>query len=154
MVAPYAVDAFFTALARLDAETIGRLYDEDASYEDPVFGRLAGSAARRRWQLFCWRAARPRLRWAAEPRRDGVVEAHWHMACLYGQRRLDLAVRSEFVVQGSRILIHADTYDFWTWARQTLGPTVWLRGVAPNFRRAVRRRARSELGRFDAPRRA
>jgi hypothetical protein len=56
-------------------------------------------------------------------------------------------VRARFRFRDGLIVEHVDSFSFWRWARQALGPTGYLLGL-PALSSVVRRRARQDLAEF------
>jgi hypothetical protein len=56
-------------------------------------------------------------------------------------------VGAQFRFRDGRIVEHTDSFPFWRWARQALGPAGVVLGLPP-FNRLIRRRARLDLSEF------
>ena len=54
-------------------------------------------------------------------------------------------IEAQFTFQDGLIHTHRDTFDFWRWSRQALGPAGVLLGWTPMLHNKVRREARRGL---------
>jgi len=57
-------------------------------------------------------------------------------------------IDARFTFNDGLIASHRDTFDFWRWSRQALGPTGLMLGWTPLLRNKVRSRAASNLATF------
>jgi hypothetical protein len=55
-------------------------------------------------------------------------------------------IDARFTFVAGRITRHVDSFDFWRWSRQALGPAGALLGWTPMLQGAVASRARASLG--------
>jgi ketosteroid isomerase-like protein len=141
------IERFYAAFDRRDGAAMAACYAPDASFSDPVFGRLDAEQAGAMWQMLTERATDLRVELAE---RDGDEEqgsARWIARYTFTQtgRPVVNDVRAAFRFQDGLIVEHADRFGWWKWARQALGPPgVWL-GWTPQLRLRVHRQARAGL---------
>jgi hypothetical protein len=57
-------------------------------------------------------------------------------------------IDAEFVFRDGLIVRHTDTFNFWAWARQALGPAGLLLGWTPMLQKKVRDTARAGLAKY------
>jgi ketosteroid isomerase-like protein len=145
------VEGFYAALGRRDAEAMIRCYAPDATFRDPVFGRLDHDAAAAMWRMLCERGRDLEVR-ASDVVADGDrVRAHWSATYSYSAtgRMVRNEIDATFVVRDGRIVTHEDRFSVPRWARQALGPEGSVLGL-PGFRLLIRRRAAAALARYRA----
>ena len=139
----------YAALDRHDGEAMARMYDPDGHFSDPAFGELSGAEAGDMWRMLTGRAEDLSVELAEHSADGDTGTARW--IARYTFTRTDRPVvndvRAVFAFRDGRILEHRDSFPFWAWARQALGPSGLLLGLPP-LNRLVRRQARAELSKF------
>lgn len=151
-----SIETFYSAFARLDADTMAGCYAPEAQFDDEVFSLRGQRDVAGMWRMLCeatqargrddWRLTYCGVHAGAD-----MGEAHWdaHYRFSSTGRIVDNSIDARFAFdpQG-RILTHRDSFDFWRWSRQALGTPGYLLGWTPQLRAKVRRRARVSLSRF------
>jgi ketosteroid isomerase-like protein len=140
----------YTSLDRRDGEAMAACYLARARFRDPAFGELDGREAGALWRMLTSRSADLSVE-LAEHRADGDTgEARWIARYTFTAtgRPVVNDVRARFRFEDGLIAEHEDSFSFWRWSRQALGPIGLLLGWTPFLRAATRRRARQELERF------
>ena len=141
-------ESFYEAFAARDAKTMGDLYAEDASFEDPVFGKLDARQARFMWRILVGRATDLAVSYSIVAADETSADVAWTAEYTFGQtgRAVTNEVTARLVCREGLIVEHRDRFDFWRWSRQALGMPGWLLGWAPFFRAQVGARARKTIG--------
>jgi ketosteroid isomerase-like protein len=149
------IQRLYTSLDRGDGEAMAACYLPGARFRDPAFGELDGREAGDMWRMLTGRS---------EDLRVELVEHHAHGQTGYARwiarytftatgRPVVNDVRARFRFEDGFIAEHEDSFSFWRWSRQALGPVGLVLGWTPFLRAATRRRARAELERFASGRR-
>ena len=150
-MADYAalIRELYEAMDRHDGETMAKLYAPDGRFEDPAFGELSGAEAGDMWRMLTARAEDLRVE-LVEHRADGDSgTAHWIATYTFRTgRRVVNDIQARFRFRDGRIVEHRDSFSFWRWSRQALGPVGAAIGWTPLLRAAVRKRARADLAEF------
>ncbi|MDB5947365.1 MAG: hypothetical protein JWQ33_2391, partial [Ramlibacter sp.] len=143
------IETFYSAFARLDADSMGDCYAQDVVFEDEVFSLQGKPRVAGMWRMLC-EATRAKGAdvWKLEYRDlqadAGTGQAHWdaHYRFSATGRIVDNSIdaRFGFDPQG-RIASHRDRFDFWSWSRQALGAPGLLLGWTPVLRHKVRAQA-------------
>lgn len=143
---------FYACFARRDGEGMAALYADDVHFSDPVFPDLHGDAAGDMWRMLCSRAADLTVETSGIDADDTTGRAHWeaHYTFSATGRRVHNIIDARFELRGGKIVRHVDTFDFWRWSRQALGPAGLLLGWTPLLRNKVRRTAAQGLAAFRA----
>jgi len=148
---------FYAAFAALDSDAMQSCYASDASFEDPVFDLEGRDRIGAMWRMLCetirdkghdaWRLDVSRI--ACE---GNTGRAHWepHYRFSATGRPVHNIVDATFTFEDGLIATHRDTFDFWRWSRQALGPAGALLGWSPMLRNKVRAQAASNLAAFAA----
>ena len=150
------IESFYSAFARLDADTMAQCYAQDAGFQDEVFTLQGRREVAGMWRMLCQATqAKGADVWKLQYRdvqADAVSgRAHWdaHYRFSSTGRIVDNSIAAHFGFdpQG-RITSHRDTFDFWSWSRQALGAPGYLLGWTPQLRNKVRAQAGANLLNF------
>jgi ketosteroid isomerase-like protein len=144
------IHRFYDSFAALDAAGMQACYHPDVVFRDPAFGELRGAQAGAMWAMLTGRASDLQVS-ATDVQADDVRgRAHWDAHYTFGQtgRKVLNRIDAEFEFRDGLIVRHTDTFDFWAWARQALGPTGLLLGWTPVLRNKVRSTARAGLEKY------
>lgn len=137
---------FYTAFSRQDAGPMRAAYGPEAHFSDPAFPELRGAAVGDMWTMLCQQAKEFRLEFRDVKADDTTGSAHWEAWYRFGgKRRVHNVIDARFTFSGGKIVRHVDTFDFWRWSRQALGPAGLVLGWTPLLKAAVANRARAQL---------
>jgi ketosteroid isomerase-like protein len=141
--------SLYAAMDRHDGEAMARLYAPDGRFRDPAFGELSGAEAGDMWRMLTGRAEDLRVELVEHTVNDESGDARWIARYTFTRtgRPVVNDVRARFRFRDGLIVEHVDSFSFWRWARQALGPTGYLLGL-PALSSVVRRRARQDLAEF------
>jgi ketosteroid isomerase-like protein len=141
---------FYAAFARGDAESMARCYHADVLFSDPVFPRLQGREAGDMWRMLLGRARdlRVTLEEASADAEGG--RARWTARYTFGRtgRPVVNRVAALFAFRDGLIVRHYDSFSFWRWASQALGPPGAALGWFAPLKWKVRREAAAGLAAF------
>jgi ketosteroid isomerase-like protein len=143
------IKELYAALDRHDGEAMAQHYDPAGRFHDPAFGELTGAEAGDMWRMLTARAEDLRVE-LAEHGADGETgSARWIARYTFTRtgRPVVNDVSARFRFADGRIAEHDDSFSFWRWARQALGPAGLALGLPP-LSSLVRRRAREDLAKF------
>lgn len=143
---------FYEAFQKRDGAAMAHCYDVDASFRDPVFPDLRGDEPGRMWQMLCAGAKDLQVTFRDVHADDTTGSVHWEASYTFGKtgRPVHNVIEAHFEFVEGRISRHIDSFDFWRWSRQALGPAGVLLGWSPLVRNKVRRDAAARLERFIA----
>ena len=139
----------YEAMDRHDGEAMARLYDPEGRFSDPAFGELSGAEAGDMWRMLTGRAEDLRVELAEHSADGDAGTAHWIARYTFTRtgRPVVNDVRARFRFREGRILEHRDSFPFWGWARQALGPAGLVLGLPP-MSLLIRSQARKDLSQF------
>jgi hypothetical protein len=148
------IEHFYASFAALDGTAMQAAYASDASFEDPAFSLRGADEIGAMWRMLTDGVRTHGMDvWRLEYRDITDHSAHWEATYRFGAsgRRVHNVIdaRFEFDAQG-RIVRHVDSFDFWLWARQALGPVGLVAGWTPMLRRTVRQQASANLRKWRA----
>jgi ketosteroid isomerase-like protein len=143
------IQRFYTAFAQLDGGSMAACYAPDARFSDPVFVNLQGNEPGAMWRMLTGRAKDLKVKLAEHDADDAHGSAHWLADYTFSTgRKVHNDVRAEFRFEDGLIAEHRDSFSFYGWARQALGPPGLALGWTPMLRGKVQREARSGLDEF------
>jgi ketosteroid isomerase-like protein len=143
------IQRFYAAFDRHDGDAMAACYAPGARFSDPVFADLQGEEPGAMWRMLTARAQDLKVQLAEHEAGDERGSAHWLADYTYSTgRKVHNDVRAEFRFQHGLIADHRDSFSFYAWARQALGPAGLALGWTPILRGKVKREARTRLDEF------
>ena len=142
------IQELYEALDRHDGEAMARQYAPDARFRDPAFGELNGTEAGDMWRMLTGRAEDLKVELPDHSAEGDTGTAHWIATYTFRTGRPVVNdIHARFRFRDGLIVDHEDSFSFWRWARQALGPPGVILGLPP-MNLLVRRRARGDLAEF------
>ncbi|HSD23175.1 MAG TPA: nuclear transport factor 2 family protein [Solirubrobacterales bacterium] len=143
------IQDLYEAMDRHDGEAMARLYQPDGRFSDPAFGELSGAEAGDMWRMLTGRAEDLSVELAEHSAQGDEGTARWIARYTFTRtgRPVVNDVRARFRFREGRIVEHRDSFPFWAWARQALGPPGLVLGLPP-LNLLIRRQARADLSKF------
>ena len=143
------IQRFYAAFAQLDGAGMAACYAPGARFSDPVFTDLRDGEPGAMWTMLTGRAKDLAVRLAEHDADEEHGRAHWLADYTFSTgRKVHNDIRAEFRFEGGLIAEHRDSFSFYAWARQALGPVGLALGWTPFVRRKVQREARAGLDEF------
>jgi ketosteroid isomerase-like protein len=145
------LERFYSAFTARDGVSMSACYDDMATFRDPVFD-LRGEDVGAMWRMLCSRGKDLRVV-AANLSVDGDHgSADWQAWYSFSAtgRQVHNRVNSRFRFVEGRIIEQLDSFSFWAWSRQALGPAGLLLGWSPFLQNKVAVNARASLAQFRA----
>jgi ketosteroid isomerase-like protein len=144
------VREFYARFAARDAEGMARCYHRDVFFTDPVFPALHGDEAGDMWRMLLSRAQDLAV---TLDEASGDPEGAWALwTARYTFTRTGRPVvnhvRGLFAFRDGLIVRHYDSFAFWRWSAQALGPAGAALGWLPPLKWKVRKDAAKALARF------
>lgn len=146
----HLIERFYAAFQKRDGEGMAACYAPDVKFSDPVFPDLVGDRAKGMWKMLCGRAQDLKVEFRDVQASDTEGSAHWDAYYTFATtgRKVVNRIDAKFKFENGLIKEHRDTFDFWAWSRQALGPTGLLLGWSPLVQNKVRRTAAAGLDKF------
>lgn len=144
------IEIFYLSFQKLDAPGMVDCYHADVEFSDPAFGKLSAGEAGAMWQMLCSAAKNFELAFSGVEANDRTGKAHWEAQYDFSAtgRRVHNKIDAQFEFQDGKIIKHTDTFDFWKWSSQALGPVGSVLGWTPLLRKKVQTQAREKLAEF------
>jgi ketosteroid isomerase-like protein len=148
----FLLKRFYAAFATLDAHAMQNCYAPDARFNDPVFTLQGREQIGTMWLMLCETIRnRGQAVWRLEARDVEATgergSAHWEARYRFGAagRMVHHVVESSFTFEDGLIATQQDSFNFWRWARQALGPTGLALGWTGFLHDKVRRESTAKL---------
>ena len=149
------IERFYAAFAALDGQTMQACYANDARFEDPVFTLQGREQVGAMWRMLCDATrAKGRDAWKLEASAISADaasgRAHWeaHYRFSATGRMVHNIIDAQFSLEDGLIASHRDSFSYWRWSRQALGPAGLLLGWTPIVRNKVRAQAAANLAAY------
>ncbi|MBU1360759.1 MAG: nuclear transport factor 2 family protein [Gammaproteobacteria bacterium] len=151
------IEDFYSAFARLDADRMNACYAPDAAFDDEAFCLRGATQVGSMWRMLCDATRRQgadvwKLTWRDVRADAHTGRAHWdaHYRLSSTGRIVDNSIDARFTFTPEGLIAtHRDSFDFWAWSRQALGPPGLLLGWTPFLKKTVRARAARTLAAFN-----
>ena len=146
------IESFYAAFERLDGAAMKAAYAENVKFQDPVFTLQGRDQVGGMWTMLTETIrAKGQADWKLEVSAVTDSSAHWEPRYRFSAtgRMVHNIIDARFVFdKDGKIIEHVDTFDFWRWSRQALGPMGVLLGWSPMVRNKVRATASRNLQAF------
>ncbi len=138
---------FYSALRSRDPVAMGSCYHPEARFQDPVFPDLDAEEVRAMWTMLLKGGTDLKFDFDVLEEHEGGGRVRWDAYYTFSStgRKVHNRALSQFQFKDGKILWQTDSFSFWRWSRQALGPLGWLLGWTPLLRDRVRARAASKL---------
>lgn len=146
------IKRFYEAFQRRDAKAMAACYAKGATFSDPVFQNLRGPEVTKMWAMLAGGAKDLAITFNAVVADGDAGSAHWEATYTFSKtgRKVHNKIDANFEFKDGKILHHVDSFSFWRWSRQALGPAGWLLGWTPMVKNKVRKDAAARLAAFKA----
>jgi ketosteroid isomerase-like protein len=144
------IERLYQRLGDLDGDAMAACYAPDARFEDPAFGVLTGEQVRGMWRMLTSRSDGIEIELSKVEADDTSGSAHWVARYTFGPSKRPVINRidARFRFEDGLIADHVDTFSFYAWAKQALGPMGFFLGATPFVKSRVRDQTRRGLDRF------
>lgn len=145
------IETFYTAFQQRNHAGMIACYHPDVHFSDPAFGDLHGKRAMAMWHMLCERGKDLQISFDNIDANEQSGQAHWEAIYTFSTgRNVHNIIDAAFTFADGLIVRHADSFDFWRWARMALGSTGLLLGWSSFMQKKVRETAVSGLNKFIA----
>ncbi len=140
----------YDAFARRDGAAMAACYGAEAKFSDPVFPDLRGAEVGGMWRMLCEGGTDLRVEWSLLELTTTGGRVRWDAWYTFSAtgRKVHNIVTSDLRLHDGLIIEQTDTFDFWRWSRQALGPAGVALGWTPFLRGKIQRVARKGLASF------
>lgn len=144
------VHRLYSALQKVDYETMISCYHPDATFKDPVFDLSSKKEIAGMWTMLCKRAKEFEFHYEQVKADKETGKARLRAKYLFSQsnRMVHNDIDARFKFKDGLIIEHIDSFNFWRWSRQALGLPGLLLGWSSFLQERVQRQARKNLEQF------
>lgn len=145
------IDRLYAAMNARDGETMAACYTQDATFEDPAFGRLTDGGGQAMWRMLTSNPESDLTVNLAERAADETTgTAHWIADYTFPDtgNPVHNDIRAAFVFRDGLIAQHRDSFDLRKWAAQALGTPGRVLGLTPLLRPIIQKRTSGRLAEF------
>ena len=141
---------FYKAFQNKDFRTMQKCYADNAVFNDEVFKNLNAKEVRAMWEMLIQRGKDLQIEVKNIQVDDSTGHAEWIASYTFSstKRKVVNRIKADFVFENSKIVIHTDHFDFYTWARQALGVTGLFLGWTNYLNNKVSKKALEGLHKF------
>ncbi|MCP3165729.1 nuclear transport factor 2 family protein [Myxococcus qinghaiensis] len=141
---------FYSAFQRRDAKAMNACYHPDVEFSDAVFLGLRHGGTTAMWSMLVERGKDLEVTFRDVQADDRTGRAHWDARYTFATtgRKVLNRIDAAFEFRDGKIVRHQDSFDFWTWSRQALGPAGLVLGWTPFLKNKVRSQARRTLDKY------
>ena len=129
-------------------------YADNAIFNDEVFVNLNAEQVRAMWEMLCIKGKDMQISFSDVLTEGGKGTAHWTAIYTFSKtgRKVTNRIKANFTFEDGKIVKHTDEFDFYHWARQSLGFMGTLLGWTSFLKEKVRKLALSNLKDYMAKR--
>jgi len=145
------INKFYSAFQQKDAASMNACYAEDASFEDPAFGKLNGKQVPAMWAMLIERGSKElTVTHKIIDVSDTHVTASWEAIYTFSQtlRMVHNKISAEFVIENGLIKSHKDHFNIWKWSSMALGLPGMLLGWSSFMKGKIRKQALKSLEKY------
>lgn len=144
------IHRFYTAFQERNYEVMQDCYADEAKFSDEAFQNLNASQVRAMWKMLCLRGKDLQLEFTDVKADDTRGSCQWTARYTFSKtgRRVENKIAASFVFKDGKIIDHVDSFDFYKWIKQAIGPVGMLLGWTGFFQNKVRATAMASLHDF------
>jgi ketosteroid isomerase-like protein len=144
------LESFYDAFARRDAKAMADLYHPEATFEDPIFGKLNHAQVVKMWTLLLNGAKDLRLTYSDVKTGDATGTLTWVADYTYRpglgiKNAVHNVVHASFEFKDGLILRHHDDFNLSSWIKMAFKPVGLILGSTSWFQNIVKSKARERL---------
>lgn len=141
---------FYSAFQKKDIKAMQACYAEGARFSDPVFQDLDHREVCQMWAMLVSAGKDLEITFGDIEKQGNKASAKWQATYTFSAtgRKITNHITADFELQEGKIYRHLDHFNFYRWAQQAFGPTGYLVGWTPFFKRKVRASARHSLQKY------
>ncbi|WP_300565681.1 nuclear transport factor 2 family protein [Flavobacterium sp.] len=139
---------FYTAFANGNAEEMTKYYHQNATFEDPAFGKLNQKEVISMWKMLIERSkGNLKIEFKKVSADGNSGSATWIATYLFSQtnRKVINIIDAEFKFKDGLIIQHKDNFDLYKWSKQALGWKGFLLGWTNFMRNKIQQNAKKSL---------
>ncbi len=146
------IEKLYSSFAALDAEGMCSCYHEEATFEDPAFGKLNSEQAKSMWKMLIssQKGKEFIVTYSDIEASDSSGTAKWEAKYNFSKtgRPVHNKIESSFEFKDGLIIKHVDQFNLHSWAKQALGGSGAILGWTGFFKKKLQAQTNSLLRKF------
>lgn len=144
------INTFYTGLSERNAEKMISCYHEDVVFEDPAFGKLTSTNAKKMWHMLCNNGKDIKIEFSKIEANEQNGSAHWEAWYTFSQtgRSVHNKIDAAFEFKDGKIIKHTDHFNLHKWASQAIGWKGKLLGGTTFFKKKIQQQTNKLLDKF------
>ncbi|WP_291118444.1 nuclear transport factor 2 family protein [Flavobacterium sp. UBA6135] len=145
------ISDFYTAFQQLDAKKMAACYHEDATFEDPAFGKLNYEEVCAMWKMLIERSnGHLKIEYSQIDANDNYGSVNWIAKYNFSKtnRKVRNVIKAKFEFKNGLIYCHKDCFDLWKWSQMALGWKGYLFGWTSFMKRKIQLQAKNSLQQY------
>ncbi|WP_072691553.1 nuclear transport factor 2 family protein [Rhodococcus marinonascens] len=145
------IHTLYTAIQNKEFEVVKSCYHENATFSDNIFPNLSGKEPAAMWHMMIGSTPTLELSYDSVKADEFGGGARWignYTFSETGRSVRNNIIHASFEFKDGKIIRHEDSFDLYRWSRMALGPTGWLLGWTPLFKKSLQKQAAGLLPKF------
>jgi ketosteroid isomerase-like protein len=144
------ITQFYTCFQNKDYKGMQECYADNATFSDPVFNNLNSHQVKAMWEMLLKTGKDLRLEFKNVQANDKTGSAEWIAYYTFSRtgNKVINRIKAGFVFENGKIIKHTDHFDFYAWAKQSLGKTGLLLGWTHFLKNKIKATAIRNLDEF------
>ncbi len=144
------IKTFYSGFREQDAEKMISCYHDDVIFEDPAFGKLKATDAKKMWTMLCKNAQDLTIEFSDIKATDQHGSAHWEAHYTFSKtgRKVHNKIDAQFEFKDGKIIKHTDHFNLHRWASQAIGWKGKLLGGTSFFKKKLQQQTNRLLVKF------
>ena len=142
------ITKFYTAFSNSNAQEMADCYHNEATFEDPAFGKLNQKEVISMWKMLLERSkGNLKIEFKDVISNEKTGSATWIATYLFSQTNRNVVnnIEAKFEFKDGLILKHNDHFDIYKWSKQALGWKGFLLGWTSFMQNKIQQNARKSL---------
>ncbi|MES2513258.1 MAG: nuclear transport factor 2 family protein [Bacteroidota bacterium] len=144
------IQKFYTCFQNKDYKGMQDCYADNAVFNDSVFKNLNSSQVKAMWEMLIKSGKDLRVEFKDINATETNGTAHWDAYYTFSRtgNKVINRINATFTFENGKIVTHTDHFDFYSWAKQSLGLTGLLLGWTKFMKNKVQQTAMQNLNVF------
>jgi ketosteroid isomerase-like protein len=144
------IQKFYTCFQNKDYKGMQDCYADNAVFNDSVFKNLDSAQVKAMWQMLISTGKDLKLEFKDIKATETSGTAHWDAYYTFTRtgNKIINRIDATFKFENGKIVSHTDYFNFYTWAKQSLGTAGLLLGWTPFIKNKIQKTAMENLNAF------
>lgn len=141
---------FYTCFQNKDYRGMQRCYAENVTFTDDAFQLLHYGEVCAMWHMLLTASTDLQLTFENVKANEHAGSCQWTATYTFTltNRKVINKIDTQMKFDGTKIVLHLDSFDFWKWARQAFGITGLLLGWTSFFKRKVQKNGTAAINKI------